>query len=302
MRARHATELRLQVAEYESSPGLLLRWAAIDWLIILTAWLAMARLTTPVVTIVGILVVASRLQALGALLHDACHSRLRSRAWPLVEALAGWPIASTIAAMRYHHLRHHRYSGTAIDPYRSSWIDRGQIFRAILVLRGALLPLWWTLRAVAAPVARYSPQFRTFYTRAFLQDRSTDDFEKSAEVRQCITADLRQLCAQIVILTGALLADFPIVEFYLVPWILAGIANARRVLYEHSFVESSDSNRETVYAATIDHNPGPLINAVIYPHNLGFHRAHHLYPTASFVHLPRLTAAVQEAPGTTTKL
>lgn len=280
---------------YEASPDRLLRWAALDWLVILSTWLAMAHFDVMIVNIAGIAIVAIRLQALGAILHDACHSRIRSRGWLLVEAVAGWPIGSTIAAMRYHHLRHHRHSGTALDPYRNKWIARGPIWRCILVLRGALLPCWWTLRAVVALMTWFWPRLKGFYARAFLQDRADDDFAASTEVRNCLIADLWQLGAQLTLFTGAFLLQLPVIEFYLIPWILAGIINARRVIYEHSFEPASDSRRATVYAATNDHECGIVFSWLLYPHNLGFHRAHHLYPTAAFVHLPRLSAAVQHA-------
>jgi fatty acid desaturase len=291
-----ARDLRLSVSgEYESTPWRLLRWAVFDWVVIVLTWSAMAALAHPIATVAGVLIVASRLHALGALLHDACHSRMVSRAWPLLESLAGWPIASTIAAMRYHHLRHHRDSGTATDPYRNSWIDRGPLFRLILVLRGALLPIWWTLRAVIAPMAAFSPGVRRFYARAFLQDRSSADLANSTEVRECMTADYRQLVAQSLVLATAVLSGFPLVEFYLIPWTVAGILNARRVLYEHAFESTADSSRQSVYGATFDRDAGPLLNLLLYPRNLSFHRAHHLYPTASFVHLPELTRKVHEA-------
>lgn len=288
-----ARTLRTQMgSEFESTPARLLRFAVIDWAIILATWLAIASFDGVIVSVIGIVIVSTRLHALGALLHDACHSPIRSRAWPLLEALAGWPIASTIVAMRYHHLRHHRHSGTPADPYRNTFIERGAWWRIILVLRGALLPLWWTARAVVAPLAHLSPKVRRFYARAFLQDRSGTDVTDSAEVFRCIRADYRQLAAQFLFTSIILYYDLPVVQYYLLPWVLAGISNAWRVLYEHTFSENPDSRRNTVDAATIDHNFGTIGNSLLIPHNLGCHRAHHLYPTASFVHLPQITAQV----------
>jgi fatty acid desaturase len=297
--------LRVQLRDYESTPALLLRRAALDWLIIALAWSAMASFESRLLWLACVVVVASRLQALGALLHDACHSRVRSRYWLVVEAAAGWPIASTIAAMRYHHLRHHRYSGTTLDPYRNSWIERGAISRAILVLRGAMLPAWWTLRALVAvfalsasamrPSGGGNSIIRRLYARAFLQDRSESMSADSEEVRDCINADLRQLIAQITVIGLAFTLNWPILEFYVVPWVLAGIFNAYRVLYEHAFAGTLENSRATVYESTNDHDFGFLIRATLFPHNLGLHRAHHLYPTASFVHLPKLTAEIERA-------
>jgi len=282
---------------FESSPARLLSWAIYDWTIIIAAWLVMAAFDSTIVSVACIVVVASRLHALGALLHDACHvpGRTNSTDWLLVEALAGWPIASTIAAMRYHHIRHHRHSGTAADPYRHSWLERRSALRVLLVLRGVLLPLWWTLRALAAPFAYVFPGLRTLYARAFLQDRSHEDLRSSTEVLACARADLLQLTVQVGALTSVMIADLPVVEFYLLPWMLAGVLNARRVLVEHSAEEIPDSSRANVYESTNDHDLGLIGNFFLYPHDIGLHRTHHLYPTASFEHLRALTAEIEAA-------
>jgi len=284
-------------ADFEARPARLVSWAIYDWTIIITAWFVMADFESTIVSAACILVVASRLQALGALLHDACHVRRRTNStqWLLVEALAGWPIASTIVAMRYHHIRHHRHSGTAADPYRHRWLERGAMLRWLLVLRGVLLPLWWTLRAVAAPFAYVFPGLRTSYARAFLQDRSGEDLRHSTEVLTCARADLLQLTVQVGALTAAIIAGLPVVQFYLLPWMLAGVLNARRVLVEHATAEIQDSSRANVYESTNDHDLGLVGNFFLYPHNIGLHRTHHMYPTASFEHLRTLTAEIEAA-------
>ena len=47
-----------------------------------------------------------------------------------------------------------------------------------------------------------------------------------------------------------------------------------------------------IVATTRSHDAGPLLNWLLYPHRIGLHVAHHLYPTVSFVHLPRVQAAL----------
>lgn len=257
----------------------------------------MARAGHVGVTCIAILIVASRLHALGSVLHDACHAAARRKtpAWRLVEVLAGWPIASTIDAMRYHHLRHHAASGMATDPYRNPLLERTRRWRIVLTARGALLPLWWTLRATIAPFALMYPRVRNTYARAFLQDRSGADLSASREVARCAREDCWQLLGQSIILISAAVAGLPLVEYYMIPWMIAGVLNARRVIGEHAWHENFDSAPHTVLATTNDHDAGRLGNALLYPHNIGLHRAHHLYPGASFVHLPRLTAALTTA-------
>lgn len=268
----------------------LLLWALGDWCVIVAAWTVMALVDRPPVTLAGIVVVASRLHALGAILHDACHRRRqdRSRWWLAVEMLAGWPIASTIEAMRYHHLRHHALSGTPQDPYFSALAAGNAWRRCALTARGALLPLWWTLRAVTGPLALLVPAARTPYARAFLQDRSGSDLRRNPAVIACARADVLQLAAQLSGLGAAFAAGLPVVSCYLLPWMLAGVLNARRVVYEHAWVERADRSRQGAWDMTLDHDIGILGNAIFYPHNIGLHRIHHRYPGVSFVHLPEL--------------
>lgn len=278
-------------------PRTLIAWALFDWAVIGLAWAAMSLSASLWITLVCTLVVASRLHALGAVLHDACHRsrRNRSRAWWLVEMLAGWPIASTIEAMRFHHLRHHAASGTPTDPYHGGTHLQSFRLRTLLTARGALLPFWWTLRAAVAPLALLIPRIRTPYARAFLQDRSGRDLSAHPGVLACLRSDIAQLAAQAVALGVALAAGLPIVQFYLIPWMLAGILNARRVIYEHSWLTSEQRSRRKMWAATVDHDLGPVGNAIFYPHSIGLHRVHHLYPTVSFVHLRRLSGMIRNA-------
>jgi fatty acid desaturase len=274
---------------------ILLAWALFDWIVIGAAWTAMAVFDRPSVTIVGIVVVASRLHALGAILHDACHRRRRpsSRMWWIVEMLAGWPIASTIEAMRYHHLRHHAHSGTPMDPYHGTVHARTAWRRYVLTLRGALLPFWWTLRAAVAPLALLVPSVRTIYARAFLQDQSGCDLRNHAGVIACARADITQLAAQTAVLGSTFAAGLPVLTFYLIPLMLAGVLNARRVVYEHSWMPSECRSRLQTWDTTVDHDLGLIGNAVFYPHNIGLHRIHHLCPTVSFVHLRQLADVIQ---------
>lgn len=280
----------------DTSPNVrtLIAWALFDWIVIGAAWAAMSLIGGPSVAIVGTIVVASRLHALGVILHDACHAgrATHSPAWWVIEMLAGWPIASTIEAMRYHHLRHHIANGTPMDPYYAAVHAQDFWRRLVLTLRGALLPFWWTLRAVVSPLVLLVPSARTGYARAFLQDRSGRDLRDHAGVLGCARADIAQLAAQTVVLGSAFAADLPVLTFYLLPWMLAGILNARRVVYEHAWLTSKRRSRHQTWETTVDHDIGRIGNAIFYPHNIGMHRIHHLFPTVSFVHLRRLTEMI----------
>ena len=289
MPAARSAGYYLQGDTAPQAPRLLL-WAFADWCIIIAAWAVMALVDQWPIMLVGTVVVASRLHALGAILHDACHHRRQdqSRLWWLVEGLAGWPIASTIEAMRYHHLRHHALNGTPQDPYYNALHAGKEWKRIALTARGALLPFWWTLRAVIGPVALFVPAVRPLYARAFLQDRSGADLRQHPAVIACARADVFQLIGQLGLIGTAFAAGLPVTGFYLLPWVLAGILNARRVVHEHAWIERDDHSRHGAWDTTLDHDLGILGNAIFYPHNIGLHRIHHRYPGVSFIHLPEL--------------
>ncbi|CAE6703619.1 hypothetical protein R75461_06278 [Paraburkholderia nemoris] len=269
-------------------PWRLVRYACVDWLGILACWLVMASTPSPLVHAAGIVLIAGRLQALGVILHDACHLPMRRIMPPLalVDALAGWPIGSSIAAMRYHHLRHHRAVGTAQDPYLHRLAARGGWIRRAMMLRGALLPVWWPLRALTSPFALLFPTYRPFYARGFMQDRSRDDLRHHPEVIACAKRDLPHCAAYLLAIAAVVHWDLPFFGYYGLPWILGGIMNANRVLLEHDHETIADRSPETVWRMTRTFTLGWIGKLVLYPRNIGFHQVHHAYPALALEHLP----------------
>ena len=125
----------------------LLRLTAEEWALIVSLWTVMALAPGWTYPAVGLLL-AGRFHALGVILHDATHMPLRRKtmAIRIVEGLCGYPIASTLNAMRYHHLRHHRDSGMDTDPYFKGG-TQSYAWWILNVARGIALPPFWTVRA-----------------------------------------------------------------------------------------------------------------------------------------------------------
>jgi fatty acid desaturase len=269
-------------------PWRLVRYACTDWLAIALCWAAMALIAHPLGYLAGGLLIAGRLQALGVILHDACHLPSRGRTLPLaiVEALAGWPIGSTIAAMRYHHLRHHRAVCTPEDPYLHRLAARGGWVKRAMMLRGALLPVWWPLRALVAPLALAWPAFRPIYARGFLQERAKRDLRRHPEVIACARADLPHCAAYLLAIAIVVHWQLPFFTYYGLPWILGGIMNANRVLIEHDHVENGARSQEAVWAMTHTSRHGWPARLILFPRNIGFHQVHHVYPALALEHLP----------------
>ncbi|MCB9673651.1 MAG: fatty acid desaturase [Alphaproteobacteria bacterium] len=269
--------------------GDLLRMAAVDWAIVIGAWAAMAAL--PVWTWPAwILVVTGRIHGFGVLLHDAAHMPLKRKTAQvrLLEVLCGYPLATTLNAMRYHHLRHHRDSGMPTDPYFKAGVEERPVLYALNVLRGVLLMPFWTVRTVFGLVAWALPGFRTTYARVFLQDRSGLDLTESREVLACAREDLGQLVFQLGV--AGLFVAFPgaVLWGYVVPGTLAGLLAARRLLVEHRYVPTPDRRVETLLATTNDHQIGSPLAWLVAPHHIGYHVVHHVHPSVGLRHLPAL--------------
>lgn len=269
----------------------LLRAALADWAVIVLAWAAMA-VSPSWLWPLGMLVVAGRLQSLGVVLHDACHMKRQpsSTASRTLELLAGYPITTTLAAMRYHHLRHHRHSGTRLDPYFKAGASHrwGAALRARL--RGLLVPPAWIVRAYVGCLALRWPRLRNAYGCIFLGDRSGDDLREHRELHRCLQAEPAQ--ALFFMAVFALAWTFPqaVLVGYGLPLLLAGVFNAHRVVAEHLHVPMHDRLPSTIVATTRTHAGGWLSRALLYPRHIGFHTVHHLHPTAALLHLPALHA------------
>lgn len=269
--------------------GRLLALAAQDWAVLALAWVGMAL--SPVWTYpLFAVVAASRLHAFGVLLHDAAHMPLRGKspAVRLLELLCGYPIATTLNAMRYHHLRHHRDNGMPSDPYFKAGVDTNPALYALNVARGLLLVPFWTVRPWFGLLALALPGLRQTYARVFLQDRSGRDVGGTREVADCARAEAGQAAFQLVLLAIALRWPAPFALGYLVPATIAGVLAAWRVLLEHRYVRVDDRKVSTIFATTWDHHLHPAVRWLFAPRNIGYHVVHHVHPFVGLEHLPAL--------------
>jgi fatty acid desaturase len=275
--------------------GRLLRLAFEDWAVIVAAWVAMQW--TPAWSYpLWVLVVAGRIHALGIILHDACHMPIRAKTAPvrLLEALAGYPLGTTLDAMRYHHIRHHRDSGMPSDPYFKAGLEGRPWLWALQWLRGALLLPFWSVRPTFGLLSLAVPGLRHAYGRAFLQDKSGQNVAGSREVLRCAREELGQLVFQGVVLAAWLRYPDLVLRCYLIPAWLTGLLASYRLLMEHRYTPVTDRRAETILATTRDHDLGLWKRLFVAPRNIGYHIAHHLHPQVSLEHLPALTAWYRE--------
>jgi fatty acid desaturase len=236
-----------------------------------------------------LLPLAGRFHALGVILHEAAHLPLarKTAGARAVELLCGYPIASTLEAMRYHHMRHHRDSGMATDPYYKAGRQQ-RVWWVLNVARGLLLVPFWSLRALVGVVAYRLRPLREVYARVFLQDRSGVPRRDAPDVIGCARADHGQVAFQLAVAAAALFAPRAVLLGYLVPVNLAGLLAARRLLLEHRYERVGDRRPQTILRTTADNHLGWLGALALAPRNIGFHVVHHLHPQVGLHALPRL--------------
>jgi fatty acid desaturase len=189
--------------------------------------------------------------------------------------------------MRYHHLRHHRDTGMATDPYHKPG-SHVAAWRVLQTLRGLALVPFWTVRALVGSVASFTPALRRPYARIFLQDPGREGLENSREVIECAQAEWGQLAFQAAVFVAVASVPGPFLWGYLIPVSIAGMLAARRVLVEHSHEPTLDRRLETILASTNDHSLGLIGALFLAPRNIGFHIVHHLHPQARLGALPAL--------------
>lgn len=264
--------------------------AALDWSVIVSCWVG--ALATPSWSWpIWALALAGRFHALGVLLHELCHMPHRRRtSWPgrLLEIAAGYPIGSTAAAMRYHHLRHHRDSGMPTDPYFKPGVHQRPALFLLMWLRGVFLVPFWLARAPFGALSLLCPALRRPYQRLFLQHRGRTSDRDRREARACAREELGQLAFMSLATLALWRWPQEVLALVIAPQILAGLLSSWRLLHEHDYVRCQDRSAETILATTRDQHTGWLGRLLMAPHHVGCHVVHHLHPGAGFGCLPEL--------------
>ena len=249
-----------------------------DWTLILLCVLGMGA-TPDVLYPLWVVVMAGRLNGLGINAHELCHfpPARRKRGFALLCVLNGYPLGTTVAAMRYHHLRHHRNSRLAVDPYQQPDV-RG---RPLLFLRrwlgfSLLVPIW-VLRSFVGSAAFFFPALRSFYGRVLLQDREDTPFREHPEIQRALARELPLAATWSLVLVWGFRSP-EILWFWGIPVLVAGFFCGYRLLREHIYTEVPDRSLSSLFATTRDHGLGLASRVFLAPRNIGYHIVHHIHP------------------------
>jgi fatty acid desaturase len=263
----------------------LLALALFDWAVIAGCWAFLW--VGPWWTAIALWpLIGGRLHALGVVLHELAHAGRQPGALAvLVEALSGWPVCTSVEAMRAHHLRHHARTNQASDPYFQRFVRWGVVktFFALLVM----VP-FWAVRSVLGALSHLVPPLRPHYARLLLGRDAADVEGTRAEVSRCAKSDVFVALTAAGLVTATALFPLQVAWGFWIPLVFTSAFNAVRAFEEHTTEEVPDGSREHVLRTPRDHSVGAVSRAFVYPHFIGLHRVHHLHPAAGLVHLRAL--------------
>jgi fatty acid desaturase len=263
------------------APWRLLLQTALEWgAILLLAWCATAT-AHPVVSLLCILLIATRQHALLALMHEYSHYQL-SRRRPAINDLVGdvftaFPFFITVFGFRRNHQAHHRFTSSADDP---NWMSS-------LQKRRYNFPM--TRASYLYEVAKHCIGF---YTVAELKSYTVDSGMALALPRSVRIARAGYLL--VVVTAVSLLGWWREVLLY---WLLPMSTFLMAILYvrdvgEHFGIPGPGSGMSIANSRTVI--AGWLERLLVSQNQVHFHTEHHLFPGVPFFRLPRLHAELMK--------
>ena len=257
---------------------------AIQWSVIVIAFVLAVRLSTPLAYIGAALVIATRRMALSVIVHDAAHGLIlpSKRANDIVaDWLAAFPCFMSTSAFRRFHLQHHRALGTADDPERlaavldpRSWtwpVSRREFARTLILdLTGLNLARTLSMFAMFSPLTR-------------LVARP----ERMAEVYK----DLVGFGLYWTVALAAASLSGAIVPFVLL-WVLPHLT-LQPVLIK---LARAPEHVGADGWSTVTVRPRLAERMLFSPLNIQYHGEHHAFPNVPYYNLPRLHRRVSRVP------
>jgi fatty acid desaturase len=259
---------------------------AAEWLGIGLAIAASTLADAGWVTVLAVIWIGARQHALLVIAHDAAHWRLLPHRglndW-VANVLLAWPMFVSVEGFRHFHGEHHRFLQRDGDGNRELWgthdphgrlvpewqYPKSPAGLAVVLLRRAAIVTgaWWMVRGLlggfmfgAPPAAQVARVFLWSAVAAGLVATST----------------------------------WPaFVLYWVVPYCTWHVAAQYvRLILEHSAVRSDHPG----FADTRSTIPGLLGRWLVLPRNIGYHQAHHWYPSVPFYRLPELQVLHERDP------
>jgi fatty acid desaturase len=268
-------------------PGRALRAIAEEWLGIAAAIGLASAVDLWPVTVLAVIFIGARQHALLVLAHDASHYRLLPgrllNDW-VGNLLLAWPMFISVQGFRHFHGDHHRFLQQERDGNRQLWGTHGPDGQLVPEWRYPKTPLQLMLKVLkrASLLTGLS-----WIARGLLGGFMFGVSPAAQVVRMLLWGGMFG-----VLTAGSAWPEFLL--YWVLPYCTWHVAiQYLRLICEHSAVRSDDPR----YANTRTTIPGWLGRTFVLPRNIGYHLAHHWYPSVPFYRLPELHALLEAQPG-----
>ena len=236
------------------------------------------------------LLLAGRYHALGVIMHEHAHLNLRDKPVKMrfLELVSSYVLGSSVNAISYHHLRHHKFTGLKNDPYiKLVKLPKNLKTIFIIFFHGTLFFPFIVLKSFMSLFAFKIKRVRVFYGKFFLLEKDLVDFKNSPEIVSCIKEDMPVGVLQVLIAVISYLYFPEIIYFYYLPITVTGILSTYRLISEHHY-DFKEVDQDQMMSNTFDHHVSLFDQLFIAPLDVGFHYIHHLHPSAPFYNLRKI--------------
>ena len=226
--------------------------------------------------------IGGRQHALGILIHEAAHYRLFSNKWVndiVSELFLAYPLFVSTGTYRKNHFAHHHFLNTTEDP---DWVAKDNYE--------------WQF-----------PQPRAFFLKTLAKEFCGNfvlQIQKRLwkKKRSAIHAGTRSgnnyifpsLKVAFYMLLIFVLFYFHMWQYFLLCWVIPLITWNSVALKIRSIAEHSNLTHLPPEARTRTTYPTTLERLFIVSHNVGYHTAHHLYPSIPYYNLPLIHQMLEE--------
>jgi fatty acid desaturase len=247
--------------------ALLFEWSAIVVIIYIN------QFSQPIwFSIVSVILIGTRIHALGILMHEASHFNLfTNRTWNdlITKIFITTPFFVSLDAYRKSHQLHHQYSLTEKDPTHT----RKSGVPVFAFPKKAPRSLAWELIKITLG-------YGVYLTICDLVRNRRQRSKKKSRLKSSLN----------IIIASAVLFYFlrsPFQNLFIIFWLLPTLTilpvlNYWRTISEHSAVNAVEPTRSVVY--------GPILKWLLTPYNVNYHLEHHLFPKKSWFKLYRLSS------------
>lgn len=251
------------------------------WSVMIATLYVAATLDHWAVYLVSALIIASRMQALGVMMHDGAHWLLYQNRFVndlVSDAFIAFPLGMSTTLYRKTHFRHHRYTNTEQDQDLAAQIEEQEWYQ----WPKSRLGLAWVI-------------FRSAFGINFL--RGWILYKHWAPWNNFRSPDFPMRCRILYIISTAIVYGFfiwalqinaritlTLMALYMISgYTILNIINRVRATSEHL---GTPGNHELNDTRTVI--PSLFERFFIAPYGVNYHLEHHLYPSVPGYHLARL--------------